>query len=170
MSNRLHPVNTLKHVVDKQNVIAAGTAIDITLVDGVENAVSTVVEDCDIGSYVRSIYLNVQVVNSLDAAGLINNVYMYLYGNPGDNVAAVEIPAVNVVGISDFRKMIFHQEMRMMSTAGDSIPITLFNGVVRIPKKFQRIGIKDKIRLRLGTPTGGAEVDACVQAVYKEIR
>ena len=166
----LRPVNTLKHVIDNQQVIAAGTAIDIQLVKTVENAESTVAIDCDVGSHVRSIFLNIQVINSVDPTGLVPNVYMYVFGNPGDNIAPGFIPPVNGVGISDFRKQVFHQEMAMMSDANDSIPITLFKGVIKIPRKFSRLGVNDVINVRIGSPTGGAEVTACVQCIYKEIR
>ena len=123
----LRPINTLKHTVDRQEIIPAGTAIDLALVIATENAVSTTAADNDIGSHVRNIFLNVQVVNSTDATGFINNCYMYVYGNPGNLIAT--FPPVNEVGTSNIRKNIFHQEMAMMSDSNDSIPITLFKGV-----------------------------------------
>lgn len=169
-SNRLHPVNTLKHVVDVQSTVAAGTADLINLIAPVDNPESTAAIQVNIGSQVSSIFLNVQVVNTTDATGLINNVYMFLFGNPGGNIIAGSIPDVNAVGNSDFRKMVFHQEMAMLSDANDSIPITLFKGVIRIPRKFRRMGVNDIITLKIGTPTGGAEINACVQCIYKEVR
>ncbi len=111
--NYLRPVNTLKHVVDRQDTIASGNDIDAVLVQGAENAASTSAFDVDIGAHVRSIFLNVQVVNETDATGLINNAYMYVYANPGNNVSPGNIPPVNEVGTSDFRKNVFHQEMVM---------------------------------------------------------
>ena len=167
---RLRPVNTLKHVIDNQVSIGAGTATDVLLVRGSENATSTTAVQNDIGSHVSSIFLNVQVVPTTDATGLINNAYMYVFGNPGGNVPVGTYPAVNEVGTSDHRKLIFHQEMAMMSDSNDSIPITLFKGVLKLPRKFQRIGIADDIQVRIGTPTGGAVINACVQCIYKEVR
>ncbi len=166
----LRPVNTLKHIVDVQEAIPAGTEQDTILVNAVENAVSTNAPDCDIGSHVRSLYLNVQVVNAGDGSGSIENAYMYLYGNPGTQIPTGSYPTVNTVGQSDLRKMIFHQEMRMLSNVGDSIPITLFAGVIKIPRKFSRLGVNDNITIRVGTPTGGVLLNACIQCVYKEIR
>ncbi len=169
-SNRLRPINTLKHTVDSQQVIPAGTEVLIDLINAVDAAQSTTANACDIGSHVRSIFLNVQVLNSVDPTGLVPNVYMYIFGNPGNNIASAQFPPVNDVGTSDSRKMIFHQEMAMMSDANDSIPIQLFKGVLKIPRKFSRLGVSDKIVLKVGTPAGGAEVTACVQCIYKEIR
>ncbi len=168
--NRLRPINTLKHTIDQQSVISAGTQAGFTLVNAVDNAVSTVPTDNDIGAKVSSIFLNVQVVNSTNATGAINNAYMYVIGNPGANIAVSSFPLVNAVGSSDFRKQIFHQEMAMLSDANDSIPITLFKGVLRIPRKFQRQGVNDVITIVIGTPAGGPEIDVCIQCIYKEIR
>ncbi len=169
-SLRMRPINTLKHTVDRQDTLPAGTEIDIRLVRAVENAVSTTAVDCDVGSHVRSIFVNIQVINSTNAVGAINNAYCYFYGNPGASITLTDFPPVNAVGASNLRKQIFHQEMAMLSDANDSIPITLFKGVLKIPRKFTRLGVADEINVRVGTPTGGAELDSCVQCIYKEIR
>ncbi len=167
---RLRPINTLKHVIDSQQVIPAGTKNGFDIVVAAENAVSTVANQNDVGSNVRTIFLNIQVVNSVNAAGAINNVYMYVIVNPGGIISNATYPEVNEIGISNFRKQVFHQDMAMLSDANDSIPITLFKGVLKIPRKATRLGIDDKIIVFVGTPVGGAEVDACVQCIYKEIR
>ncbi len=166
----MRPINTLKHTVDRQDTIPAGTELDVTLVIASENAVSTGATENDVGSHVKSIFLNIQVINSTNAVGAINNAYMYVYGVPGNNIPAANFPAVNAVGSSALRKMIFHQEMAMLSDANDSIPITLFKGVLKIPRKFTRLGVGDVLVVRVGTPTGGAEIDSCIQCIYKEIR
>ncbi len=166
----MNPINTLKHTIDTQDTIPAGTQINKTLVLASENAESTVAIENDIGSHVRSIFLNVQIINSTNAVGAINNAYMYIAGNPGNNIPIASFPEVNKVGISAQRKQVFHQEMAMLSDANDSIPITLFKGVLKIPRKFQRLGINDTIILFIGVPVGGPELDVCVQCIYKEIR
>ncbi len=163
----LRPVNTLKHVVDKQGGIVAGTKQDETLVFGVDNpAHGADVEQCTIGSAVKSIFLNVQVEATTSQA--LPNVYMIVYGNPGNNIPDSAIPNGNEVGISDFRKQIFHQEMVMVEKRDDGIPRTLFKGVLKIPRKFQRIGATDKIGVNLFTP--GVNFNYCIQCIYKEIR
>ncbi len=168
--NFMRPINTLKHTIDAQQTIPAGTKNAFDLVVGVENAVSTTANQVDVGSKVSSIFLNVQVVVKTNSVGLINNAYMYILGNPAGIIANATYPEVNKIGISEFRKQVFHQEMSMMSDASDSIPSTLFKGVLKIPRKMGRIGIKDKITVFVGAPTGGPELDACVQCIYKEIR
>ncbi len=169
-SMALHPINTLKHVVDLQQTIPAGTKNGFDLVTVVENATSTNANFNDVGSHVRTIFLNVQVVNSVNSTGLINNVYMYCIVNPAGIISNNSYPDVNAIGTSNFRKQVFHQEMAMLSDANDSIPTTLFKGVLKIPRKASRLGIDDKIIVFVGTPVGGPEVDACVQCIYKEVR
>ncbi len=167
---RLRPINTLKHTVDAQAAVTPGNQTGINVVIAVENAVSTDASNCDVGSHVRSIFLNVQVINSTNAVGAINNAYMYVILNPGNNIPVANLPPVNEVGTSNQRKQVFHQEMTMLSDENDSIPITLFKGVLKIPRKGSRLGVDDRITVMVGTPTGGPEIEFCVQCIYKEIR
>ncbi len=168
--SNMRPINSLKHTVDLQNTIVTNTKQIDALVQVAENAVSSAATQVDIGSKVSSIFLNVQVVNSVNGAGTINNAYMYVLGNPGNNIPQADYPNVNEVGTSNMRKQIFHQEMAMLSDANDSIPITLFKGVLKIPRKFQRQGVNDRIQIVVGSAVGGPEIDACVQCIYKEFR
>ncbi len=166
----LRPVNTLKHIIDSQQVVPAGTKQNFDIIEVVENAVSTTANQCDVGSVVNTFFLNVQVVNATNAVGAINNAYMYVIANPGGNISNAGLPEVSSIGISSFRKQVFHQDMAMLSDANDSIPITLFKGVLKIPRKARRLGVDDKIIVFVGTPAGGPEIDICVQCIYKEIR
>ncbi len=167
-SMALRPVNTLKHVIDSQNTVPAGTQQIVNLAQAVENAVSTTADACDVGSIVNTVFLNVQVVTATNAVGAINNAYMYCMLLPGNSLS--NIPLVNQVGISQNRKHVFHQDMTMLSDENDSIPITLFKGVLKIPRKGRRLGVDDRIVVVVGTPVGGPEIDTCIQCIYKEVR
>ncbi len=169
-SKYLHPVNTLKHIVDTQNTVPAGTKQVITLWNSVESASSAVATEVSEGSHVSSFFINVQVVTATNAVGAINNCYFYIIGNPGGIYQAADFPEVNAVGISQLRKQVYHQEMAMLSDENDSIPITLFKGVLKVPRKFKRQGVNDRTSIVIGTPIGGPELDTCIQCIYKEIR
>ncbi len=93
---------------------------------------------------------------------------MMVYGNPGNNIPFSNIPNPNVVGTSDFKKMVFHQEMIMTEKNTTAFPRTLFRGVIKVPRKFQRIGTNDNIKLAFFSP--GVNYDLCFQCIYKEIR
>ncbi len=159
----LHPINSLKHVIDVQGGLVAAAQTVVPLADATENAVSTVAIQVDQGSEVSSIFLNVQVAATGTAA--LANVYMALMKNPGNNIPA---PQANLIGVSDNRKHILHQEMIMTEKNTTAIPRTLFKGVIKIPRSKKRMGIDDQIVLLLFAP--GVNFDFCIQCIYKEIR
>ncbi len=166
MSKYLHPVNTIKHVIDRQIGVILNVRDAIDLVQGDENPVLANDIEVVTGSHVKSLFLNVQVAASSTAA--LANIYMMVYGNPGSNIASGSIPNANVVGTSDFKKMVFHQEMIMTEKNTTAFPRTLFRGVIRVPRKFQRIGQNDRIAVQFFAP--GVNYDLCFQCIYKEIR
>lgn len=167
MQKYLHPVNTIKHIIDNQGGLIAGTQAFVTIAKGVDAPVLGANPDhCLVGSHVRSIFLNIQVAAS--STGALANVYMIIYGNPAGNIPVADIPDGNVTGTSDFKKQIFHTEMIMTEKNTTAIPRTLFKGVLKIPRKFQRMGQADNIQISLFSP--GVTWDYCVESIYKEIR
>ncbi len=169
-SNRLRPINSLKHIIDFQGAVTGGLPNDTIIINAVENASSATANEVDIGARVNGFFLNVQCKASAEVA--LSNIYMIIYKNPGGNFPNSAIPAVNEVGTSDFRKFVFHQEMAMLSDTNDSIPTTLFKGVLPIPRHMQRMGVNDIISVRVGTPTAatGNDVEFCIECIYKEYR
>ncbi len=164
--NYLHPVNTLKHVVDAQRGVTIATRDLVQLIFGVDNPTLAQPTDVQAGSHVRSFFLNVQVAATSTAA--LANLYFMIYKNPGNNVIAANIPDANVVGTSDFKKNVFHQEMTMTEKNTTAFPRTMFKGVIRIPRHMQRIGQDDVIIIQFFSP--GVTYDVCTQCIYKEIR
>ncbi len=162
--NRLIRVNTLKHVVDTQGGLVAGTQSENILADAVDSPVATSnPQQIEVTSSVASIFLNVQVAATGTAA--LANVYMFVAKNPGDNVT---MPQANAVGISDNRKHVIHQEMIMTEKNTTAIPRSLFKGVIKIPRHMQRFGVDDSLQLYLLAP--GVNFDFCFQCIYKEIK
>ena len=62
---------------------------------------------------------------------------MLVFKNPGGNLT---VPANNTVGSNDNKKYVIHQEMVMLEQSISGNPRTLFNGVIRIPRGYQRNG------------------------------
>ncbi len=159
----LRPINRIKHVFDVQaGLAAAAISVDIPIqtTDTPTLAASNSVET---GSKIFAIYLKVEVVATSSAA--LPNCYMIIFKNPGGNLTR---PAPNVVGISDNKKYVIHQEMVMLQQQDGSNPRTLFNGVVRIPKGYQRNGPNDLLSIHLLAP--GVAINYCIQCHYKEFR
>jgi len=162
-SNRLRPIHSIKHVVDKQSAVTAGTAENQTLVNSVDAPVLSAAADVETGCTVNSIYLNVSAYATSEAA--LANVYIIIFKNPGGNLGNI---APNAVGVSDDKRFVIHQEMRMLGGATTEIPVVIFNGVIKIPKGYRRFGINDLLRVRILAP--GVNIDYCVQCIYKELR
>ncbi len=157
-------INTLKHVVDLQGGLGVNVQQEEILVDAEDNPVfATNPQQINTSSSVNAIFLNVQVAATSTAA--LANVYMYVAKNPGN---AITMPQANVVGKSNDRKHVLHQEMIMTEKNTTAIPRTLFKGVIRIPRGKQRFGIEDRLSIFLLSP--GTTYDYCIQCIYKEIK
>ncbi len=160
------PINSRKHVIDASGGLVAGTQSTVDLIDVVDSSALTSPTQNNAGSRVNSLFLNIQVAAS--GTGGIPNVYMAIYKNPGNNIAAANVPMADNVGISDFKKMIFHQEMIMTEENTTAIARTLFKGVLKIPRHFRRNGSDDKTIIILFSPNIAFEW--CLQCIYKEYR
>ncbi len=161
----LRPVNRIKHVVDTSGTITAGTQFNFALirVSDTPNLSDTV--EVQTGAKVNGIYLKVEVSPNETDAGAIPNVYLIVLKNPGDNITA---PTANIVGASDNKRFVIHQEMVMMNNAAGGNPRILFNGVIAIPKGYRRFGPNDV--LAIGVLSTAVNFALCVQCHYKEFR
>ncbi len=160
---RLNPIKSVKHIIDSQGGTVGGTKTNVILANGTL-AVVAGGQGVTIGSKVFSIFLNIQAY-ILSGAGL-NNFYAIVYKNPQNNISASDIPDGNAVGADKFRRQVFHQEMAMLGSTAADIPVTIFKGVLRIPKVFQTIREGDTINVQLFTPTG-VDANFCLQSIYK---
>ncbi len=115
------------------------------------------------GSTVKAIYLRVEAYATTAAA--LANCYLQVQKNPGQNIP---ITQPNLVGVDKDKKFTIHQEMVMLEQSVNGNPRTLFNGVIRIPKKYQRNGFLDQLSVAIFAP--GVDINACVQCIYKEFR
>ncbi len=160
----IRPVNRIKHVVDAEGALVAGTQSVVTVVDSDDNPVLASPTQVETGSVVNGIYLHLEVSHTSGVGR--PNIYMAIFKNPGNNIVA---PQANAVGISDAKKFMIHQEMIMMSgDAGNGLPRPLFNGVIAIPKHYRRFGPDDRLSVLILSPTVAA--DFCLQCHYKEFR
>ncbi len=160
------PINSIKHIVDNQGGLVAGTNTQVTLIDAVDAPVLATANQVITGSRVNAIFLNVQV--SATQTSALANVYFYLAKNAGSNIVGTSFPDGNVTGVSDFKKLIFHTEMIMTEKNTTAIPRTIFKGILMIPKHMRRMGHDDIIQINLFSP--GVTFEYCVQCIYKEYR
>ncbi len=159
----IRPVHRIKHVVDKQAGVTAGTTNATELIKSVDAPVLANTSEVEVGSKVNGIYLRVEVYATSSAA--LSNVYMIIQKNPGGQFATI---TPNTVGSNDDKKWIIHQEMVMLQKVTPSNPRTLFNGVIAIPRGYRRNGPNDLLNVNVLAP--GVSIDLCLQCHYKEFR
>ncbi len=161
--NRLRPVNSLKHVIDIQGGLVAGSRQNFNLVQTVDAPILANVAECETASVVNSVYLKVECYAT--STGALANCYMIIMKNGGGNLAT---PNGNAVGVSDNKKFVIHQEMVMLEKNTTGLPRILFKGVIRIPRGYRRNGTNDLLQISMFSP--GITVDFCIECIYKELR
>ncbi len=161
--NRLRPVNRIKHVIDKQGAVVIATVNVTNLIFAVNSPALANTPEVVTGSTVNGIYLRVEINATTSAA--LPNAYMMIFKNVGGNLTA---PAANLVGGSDNKRFVIHQEMVMLQQQDGSNPRTLFNGVIVIPRGYRRFGPDDRLELHILSP--GVTLNLCLQCHYKEFR
>ncbi len=162
----LRPINRIKHVIDFQGGVTLGVQTQRTLVNTVASPALSAQEEVEFGSKINGIYLKAEV--SATSGTALANVYMMIFKNPGGNLT---LPNANSVGNNDNKKFSIHQEMIMLQKFDADVspnPRVLFNGVVRIPRGYQRNGPNDLLQIAVFSP--GANLDLCFQCHYKEFR
>ncbi len=160
---RMRPVNRIKHVFDKQSAVTAGTTENTALADATDTPTLAATASIETGATINAIYLKVECNATTSAA--LANIYMFVAKSPGNNIT---LPAPNVVGASDNKRFVIHQEMAMFQQQDGSNPRTLFNGVIAIPKGYRRFGPDDALIFSILAP--GVNIQYCIQCHYKEFR
>ncbi len=161
----LRPIHRIKHVIDLQGGITAGSATNATLALASDTPDLAGTTEVETGSTVNGIYLKIEAVRTTATSGVLGNVYLALFKNPGGNLTN---PTPNAIGASDDKRYVIHQEMVMLTQTANSNPRILFNGVVAIPRGYRRFGPNDSLIARLSSP--GVAINFCLQAHYKEFR
>jgi len=163
----LRPVNRIKHIVDSSATLAANTALVIPVIQSRDAPVIGNTAEVETGSKVSGVYFRIEVAsNEAIDLGAIPNVYLAIVKNPGNNLS---FTGFNNLGINPNKKYVIHQEMVMIENKGQgSNGRTLLNGVVVIPKGYQRNGPSDVLNAVIFCPALNTTV--CLQAHYKEFR
>ncbi len=160
----LRPIHRIKHVVDAEGGLVAGTQSVISIIDSDDAPVLANTVEVETGSTVNALYAHVEVSHTSGTGR--PNIYFIVFKSPGNNIVT---PAANTIGSNDAKKFVIHQEMIMMSgDAGNGLPRPLFNGVIMIPKHMRRFGPDDRLFFAILSPNVAA--DFCLQVHYKEFR
>ncbi len=162
---QLRPVNRIKHVIDVQGALPNNSNVLNNLIAASDTPDLAAVSEVQTGATVNGIYLKIEVVRTQATSGVLTNVYLAIYKNPGGNLATI---SPNTVGTNDNKRYVIHQEMVMLEQQGNSNPRIVFNGVIAIPRGYKRFGPNDLLIAVLLSP--GGTMNYCLQSHYKEFR
>ncbi len=120
-----------------------GAQTAITIAKAVTSPAPTVTNDVSHGCMIKAVYLMVDGCG-LGGTGVLNNMDFYLFKNPGANLAA---PGPASVGSSNEKKFVFRQwHFMIMRNQDGNVPFH-WEGWIKIPRRYQRMGTDDLIQL-----------------------
>ncbi len=165
MNMAVRPVQRIKHVVDSNGLLTAGSNLEIALVEQDETPTLADTNAVITGAKVNGIYLKVEVVSNETDAGAIPNAYLAVYKNTTGLASTI---GPNAVGSNANKKLVIHQEMVMLNNVQGGNPRILFNGVIVIPKGMRRFGPSDELICVIRS--NALNIAYCLQCHYKEFR
>ncbi len=154
-------VNSEKHVVDNTDTVTTTTA-NILLAKAVTAPSNTVDTDCHRGGLIKALWISLDFCG-LAATGILQDMVVYLIKNPGDNLTP---PATFAVGTSNEKKFVFKQWSAMTMRNQDGNPPYHWEGWIKIPKRYHRMGTDDTIRIVYGASNATGHI--FVNCIYKE--
>ncbi len=95
------------------------------------------------GSTIKAIYLSLDICG-LAATGVLQTTSVYMVKNPGTNLT---LPAPRTEGTSNEKKFIFKTWNYMTMRNQDGNPPYHWEGWIKIPKRYQRMGTNDEIQM-----------------------
>ncbi len=154
-------VNSEKHIVD--TVLALDTTTKTQIIAKAVTAPSNTVDtDCHRGGVIKAIWVSLDMCG-LGATGVNVRALTYLMKNPGNNLTP---PGVFAVGTSNEKKFVIKMWSQMVMRNQDGNPPYHWEGWVKIPKRYQRMGTDDTWALTSGV--NSATGHFFVNVIYKE--
>ncbi len=145
MRRRSYPRPIINSI--KNQVIGAfgttGTKLILLVAKAVTSPAPTVATDTSHGCIIKAVWLSLNGCG-LGGTGVLNNLNFYFIKNPGNNLTQ---PDPISVGTSNEKKFVFRQWMFMIMRNQDGNTPFHWEGWIRIPKRYQRMGTDDTLQL-----------------------
>ncbi len=144
--------NIIDSIKNSKNfaVGTTGTKQTVLIAKAVDTPVTTSDSDVKRGSIIKAIYCILDGCG-LGGTGVLNDMNFYLFKNPGANLTA---PNPISVGTSNEKKFIFRQwHFMIMRNQDGNLPFH-WEGWLKIPKRYQRMGTDDRIDLIIQNTSG----------------
>ncbi len=160
----IHPVNSIKHVIDSEGALSGGVKSDTVVSVAVPNVdpVTFVPGNVRVGATVNGIFLSIFIIGAT-GAGNTGSINWYI-GKRRTGQAGV-FPNPGETGVSTVRNQIFHEEKGLAGSA-DGTPMA-FKGVVAIPRSMRRMREGDAIIVSVRGTDATTDYNFCVKAIYK---
>ena len=158
---RLVTINSEKHVVDFAQAVTTVNSVNI-LAKAVTAPSNTVDTDCRRGGTIKAIWVSLDFCG-LAASGVNQRIVCYLMKNPGNNLTP---PGVFAVGTSNEKKFVFKMWSQMAMRNQDGNPPYHWEGWIKIPKRYQRMGTDDVIDFVIGAASDTGH--GFINVIYKE--
>ncbi len=156
-------ITSIKNTQDATD--STGTTLQSALIaKAVTSPSPTVKTDVSHGCLIKAIWLNFDVCG-LAATGVLQRHALYLIKNPGDNLTE---PGAFSVGSSNEKKFVIRQWQAMTMRNQDGNPPFHFEGWIKIPKRYWRMGTDDVWNLMHEASTSVGHFS--LQAIYKWYR
>ncbi len=159
----LNVINSIKNVVDSS--ASTGTTVQSTLIaKAVNTPLSTVVNDVSNGCIIKALWISFDVCG-LAATGVLQRTNMYVMKNPGANLTA---PSPFSVGSSNEKKFVIKEWQAMTMRNQDGNVPYHWEGWIRIPKRYWRMGTDDTWLFVFATDAAAGHQS--IQIIYKWYR
>ncbi len=135
-------INSIKNVREAGFGIDQSQTPDI-IAKAVNTPNSTVDNDVSQGCIIKAIWVSLDVCG-LANTGVLNIASIYIMKNPGANLTP---PGGFSVGQSNEKKFVFKQWHAMIMRNQDGNVPYHWEGWIRVPKRYQRMGTDDTIEL-----------------------
>ncbi len=137
------------------------TTQTILVAKATNTPLSTVNSDVTNGSIIKAIWCSFDVCG-LAGTGVLQRTALYLIKNPGDNLTE---PNPFVAGTSNEKKFIWRSWQFMTMRNQDGNNPNHWEGWLKVPKRYQRMGTDDVINFVHQTSTAAGHIST--QFIYK---
>ncbi len=156
-------INSIKNVFEATTSTGTTTQNAI-LAKAVTSPAPTTKNDISHGCIIKALWLSFDVCG-LAATGVLQRTLLYLFKNPGANLTP---PGAISVGSSNEKKFVIRQWQFMTMRNQDGNAPNHWEGWIRIPKRYQRMGTDDLWQLVFETTTAAGHLST--QCIYKWYR
>ncbi len=156
-------IDSMKNVVSDSEAYTTATTTTI-LAKAVDSPTTAVDRDVSRGCIIKALWISIDFCG-LAATGALQTCEVFLIKNPGQNLTP---PNPFTQGPSNEKKFIIKTWSAMTMRNQDGNPPYHWEGWVKLPKRYQRMGTDDRWQLNGGMSTLTGHMS--VQCIYKWLR